>query len=71
MSLERQVGGTHYQGCEIQPVVYCQRNGLHFCESAVVKYVTRHRQKGGAEDIAKAIQFLEILLELEYPEYKR
>lgn len=65
-ALTQQVDGDHYKHLPIQPVEFCQRNGLSFCESSVVKYVCRHRSKGGAKDIRKAIHFLEILLELEY-----
>lgn len=67
-ALERQVGGTHYKDLAIQPIVYNQRNRLPHCEANVVKYVTRHRFKGGAQDIRKAIHNLELLLQLEYPE---
>lgn len=66
--LKHQVAGSHYKSLAIQPVEYCQRNQLRYCESAVVKYVTRHREKNGAEDIKKAIHFLELLLKIEYPE---
>lgn len=66
-ALSTQVGGNHYKSFTIQPIEYCQRNQLNYCESNVVKYVTRHRQKGGATDIRKAIHNLELLLELEYP----
>jgi hypothetical protein len=50
----------------IQPAEYSQRNGLNFIEGCVVKYVSRHRSKNGAEDIKKAIHFLNLLLEIEY-----
>lgn len=63
-----QVGGDHYRELAIQPAEYAQRNGLGFMEGCVVKYVTRHRRKNGAEDIRKAIHFLHLLLEVEYPE---
>jgi hypothetical protein len=63
-----QVGGSHYKDLPIQPVEFCQRNGLGFCESSVVKYVCRHENKGGAEDIRKAIHFLELLLAIDYGE---
>ena len=62
-----QVGGGHYKGLVIQPVEYCQKNKLSFCESSVIKYVSRHREKNGRQDIEKAIHFLNLLLELEYP----
>ena len=63
---QQQVGGTHYKELAIQPVDYCQLNKMGFCESCVVKYVSRHRSKNGAQDIKKAIHFLELLLEIEY-----
>lgn len=66
--LQTQVGGGHYKELAIQPAEFCQRNGLGFCESSVVKYVTRHRDKNGRQDIEKAIHFLQILLSIEYPE---
>lgn len=67
-AFDKQVGGTHYKDLAIQPTEYCQKNHLGFCESSVVKYVTRHRLKNGRADIEKAIHFLELLLELEYSE---
>ena len=62
----KQVGGSHYKDMPIQPVEYAQRNKLNFIEGCVIKYVSRHRSKNGAEDIEKAIHFLNLLLELEY-----
>lgn len=69
-AFDTQVAGSHYKNLAIQPAEYCQRNRLGFCESSVVKYVTRHRAKNGAEDIRKAIHLLELLLEIEYPQVK-
>jgi hypothetical protein len=63
-----QVGGTHYKDLEIQPAEYCQRNRLPYCESNVIRYVSRHRQKNGKQDIRKAIHCLHLLLEIEYGE---
>lgn len=65
-AMSQQVGGAHYKSLPIQPVEFCQRNKLGYCESTVVKYVSRHREKGGKQDIEKAIHFLNILLEIEY-----
>ena len=62
-----QVGGRHYVDLAIGPTEYSQRNGLGCCESAVVKYVTRHKRKGGLEDIRKAVHYLQLLEEIEYP----
>lgn len=60
-----QVGGAHYQKA-IQPIEYIEKNKLGFCEGNVVKYVSRHKEKNGAEDIKKAIQYLEFILKYQY-----
>lgn len=66
-ALKTQVGGGHYKSLAIQPIEYCQRNKLLACESSVIRYVTRHREKNGRQDIEKAIHCLQLLLEIEYP----
>jgi len=65
-ALNVQIGGDHYLNKGIQPIIYIHANQLGFCESNVVKYVTRHKEKNGAADIHKAIHYLQLLLELEY-----
>ena len=67
-ALEKQEGGKHYKGLVIQPVEYIQANGLDFFEGNVVKYVTRHRSKNKAQDIKKAIHYLQLILQYEYSE---
>jgi hypothetical protein len=64
-ALDKQEGGDHYKTA-IQPIEFIHANKLGFIEGNVVKYVTRHRNKNGAEDIRKAIHYLELLLDLEY-----
>lgn len=65
---EIQVGGSHYKDLAIQPYTYCQQNNLNYMESCVIKYVTRHQDKGGAQDLDKAIHSLQMLKEMTYPE---
>lgn len=65
-ALDEQVGGTHYKDVAIQPVEYIERNHLGFCAGNIVKYVTRHKQKGGKEDLLKARYYIDLLIELEY-----
>jgi hypothetical protein len=67
MSNNRQVGGDHYERLAIQPTEYAHANGLGFIEGNIVKYVSRHRYKGGREDLLKALHYLNELLEREYP----
>lgn len=64
-SLNIQVGGGHYKKYKIQPVEYAMANGLNYCQANAVKYVTRYKDKGGIEDLKKAIHNIEILIELE------
>ena len=63
---ETQVGGGHYRKYAIQPSEFIHRNKLGWCEGNAVKYLTRHRDKNGRQDIEKAIHYLQLLLEWEY-----
>jgi hypothetical protein len=65
-ALDTQIAGSHYKDMAIQPLEFCQRNRIPFCESNVIKYCCRHRTKNGKEDILKAIHNLQVILQLEY-----
>ena len=67
-ALDKQVSGDHYKDKSIQPIVYIYANNLGFCAGNVVKYISRYKDKNGAEDIRKAIHYCQLLLELEYGE---
>ena len=66
--LDVQEGGDHYKSLKIQPVEFIHANGLSFLEGCVIKRVSRHKAKNGAEDIRKAIHELQMILKLEYNE---
>jgi hypothetical protein len=66
-----QVGGTHYRNLSIQPSEFIQRNQLNWCEGNAIKYLCRHRNKNGRQDIEKAIHYLQLLIEWEYPDAPR
>lgn len=51
----------HYQ-LTIEPVEYIMANNLNFCEGNVVKYISRYKQKGGLEDLFKAKDYIDILI---------
>ena len=63
---DEQVGGSHYKDCVIQPIDYIVKNKLDFLEGNVVKYITRHKEKDGPEDIKKVIHYAQLILELTY-----
>lgn len=60
-----QIGGNHYKHMAIQPVEYIHRNGIGFVEGAVIKYVSRWKDKGGVEDLRKARHMLDLLIDME------
>jgi hypothetical protein len=63
---EKQIGGDHYKSMAIQPSEFIYRNGLDWFAGNAIKYVCRHKLKGGRQDIEKAIHYLELLLQAEY-----
>jgi hypothetical protein len=65
---EQQVGGNHYKDYKIQPIEFIIANNIGFIEGNVIKYVCRHKDKNGKEDILKAIHYLRLLLNSQYPE---
>ena len=65
---EKQVGGSHYLDMKIEPINFIVENNLPFMEGCVIKYVCRHKQKNGIEDINKAIHFLQMMKEFYYGE---
>lgn len=67
-ALDKQEGGGHYKGMKIQPLEYIFANNIPYCEANVIKYVSRHRDKNGAQDIRKAIHYLELILQMQYGE---
>jgi hypothetical protein len=63
--LRQQVGGDHYVNMAIQPLEYILANNIPFAEGAAIKYISRWRNKGGIQDLKKAIQTLEVIIEHE------
>ena len=62
-SLNTQVGGNHYQKLAIQPIEFIVKNNIPFLEANIIKYVVRHKDKNGLEDLNKAKHYLEMLIE--------
>lgn len=58
----KQVGGEHYFNA-IQPWDIIRAWDLNYWEGNVIKYVLRHKGKNKTEDLAKAIHYLEYLIE--------
>lgn len=56
---ERQVGGEHYKGTDYQHWDWVNEVNLHYLPATASKYVTRHRRKNGAEDLGKAVHYID------------
>lgn len=67
-SFDTQVGGAHYKGMKMQPTEFIMMNNIPFAEGNAIKYICRHRSKHGAEDLKKAIHYIQFILEKEYNE---
>lgn len=57
----KQVGGNHYKGT-IEPWEAMLAWGLDPWACNVLKYVQRHRKKGGKQDLEKALHYLEFMI---------
>ena len=61
----KQIAGDHYKGKGIQPWDYVAANNLGYFEGTAIKYLTRWKDKGGVDDLKKAVHFIEKLIELQ------
>lgn len=68
-----QVGGTHYQGYDYQPIELIEDLKLNFTEGCILKYAIRFRDKGGKDDLLKALDYVkrELIKYLDTPEEER
>ena len=67
---DKQIGGKHYIKYKVQPSKFVTENKLLYPEGSVIKYILRHQDKGGKEDLLKAMHFIEMIIERDYEEEK-
>ena len=63
---KKQEGGTHYQSFAIQPAQYSINNNLPWPEGEAIKYISRHKLKGGKKDLLKAKHCIDMIIERDY-----
>ena len=63
---DKQVGGNHYKQYAIQPAQFALANGLDYAQSNAIKYIVRHKDKNGVQDLDKAIHYIELLKQHHY-----
>jgi hypothetical protein len=70
-SLNEQIAGDHYKKLKIQPIEFIMANELGFIEGNIIKYATRHKDKGGIHDVKKIIHYAQLLIDMHYGDYDR
>ena len=63
---DTQVGGNHYQTMKIQPAEFINKNEMKFAEGNAIKYICRHVNKGGLQDLQKAKHYIDMIIERDY-----
>ena len=59
----KQIGGSHYRdGGNLQHWDFVTLNGIGYLEGCATKYLSRHRKKGGKQDLEKAQHYVEKLI---------
>ena len=63
---DKQIGGSHYQNMKIQPAEFINKNEMKFAEGNAIKYICRHINKGGKQDLEKAKHYIDMIIERDY-----
>jgi hypothetical protein len=63
---DKQIGGEYYLKMKIQPSEFANKNHLPFAEGNAIKYICRHKDKGGKEDLKKAKHYIDMIIERDY-----
>ena len=52
----------HYTQHKIEPIDFIIENEFDFCTETVVKYIMRFRKKNGIQDLIKAKQYIDFII---------
>lgn len=64
-AIESQVGGSHYKDMAFQPIELITTLRCSFVQGCIIKYISRYKNKNGAQDIKKCIHYAQLAIELE------
>ena len=64
---DTQIGGDHYQRMKIQPIEFILKNNLSYCQGNIIKYICRYPFKNHKEDLLKIKQYIDFIIQEEYP----
>lgn len=60
------INPEHYNKWTIEPIEFINKNKLDFNTGNAIKYLMRHRDKNGVEDLRKAKQYIDFIMWYEY-----
>ena len=63
-AIESQVGGNHYKDMAFQPIELIAALRCSFIQGCIIKYISRYKNKNGAQDIKKCIHYAQLAIEL-------
>lgn len=63
--MNKKINPEYYIGSKIQVSEFISEFNLNYFEGNIIKYIVRHRQKNGVEDLEKAKWYLEKLIKKE------
>lgn len=64
-AIESQVGGSHYKDMAFQPIELIAALRCSFIQGCIIKYISRYKNKNGAQDIRKCIHYAQLAIELD------
>lgn len=67
---EIQIGGDHYAKLPVQPMAFAMANNWDPAAYGILKYVTRHADKNGRQDLVKAQHLVALRNELWHPRHE-
>ena len=63
-AIENQIGGSHYKDMAFQPIKLITALRCSFIQGCIIKYISRYKNKNGAQDIKKCIHYAQLAIEL-------
>lgn len=64
-ALDNQIGGSHYKDMPFQPIELIAALRCSFIQGCIIKYISRYKNKNGAQDIKKCIHYAQLAIELD------
>lgn len=64
-AIEDRIKPNYYHKGKVDTIKFCLENDLDFLQGNIIKYIVRYKEKNGLEDLNKAKEYLDRLIESE------